>query len=134
MLAVIEQFLAAPFDVPREVMSRIITFASESDAVEVRIDPEITPWVGTPLPMELKSHVLVGFVAGNTASQLRSGRTGDDALAGLEGAISVYRSRKDKSVVSPHLEDLLEIEAKGKLRAHVDEITAKRNERAPAPQ
>jgi tetratricopeptide (TPR) repeat protein len=126
MLAIMENFLASPFADPP--LKKITEFVEQSHDVTVVVDVVTVPFVEEDLDEDAKGLLLAGFLAGDAASQLRSGVRGDDIVSGVEGALRIYlalKSRaattlKDRRVVSPSLDALLEMQGNGQLRAHLE--------------
>jgi tetratricopeptide (TPR) repeat protein len=131
-LAVMERYLVAPLDAEPSALETIRTFVMRSSDVMVEIDDVAAPFLGEDLDDGIKQLLMIGFVAGNAAAQLRAGAKGDDLIAGITGELRVYRVLKanaasrlaGKKVVSPALDALLALEASGQLRAHIERARA----------
>jgi hypothetical protein len=120
MLAAIDRFLAAPLDATRDDTTRLIRFITESPDVMVTLTAQVGRWTTEGVVEDARPLLLLGFLAGNAGSQLRSGKKGDDVHAGVDGVLKVYRALKTKRVTSPALDQFLELEKQGKLSAYVD--------------
>jgi hypothetical protein len=125
MIVAIEGYLADPAGTPEAVRARIVGFAIESTAVQIHIDEHVVPFMDeNDIDEELRNHLLAGFIAGNTATQLRVGVKRDDIHAGLAGALQVYRqvraARPD--LRSPSMDHLAELETRGQLKSHAERI------------
>lgn len=135
MLAVMERFLAAPLEAAPGDPRRITEFAVQNHDVLIVIDQVAMPFLSEDLDPEAQKLLLTGFVAGNAASQLRAGVRRDDLVAGIDGALKVYRVLKaaaattfrGRAMRSPGLDALLDLEAKGQLRAHLERAQAARD-------
>jgi tetratricopeptide (TPR) repeat protein len=133
-LALMERYLAAPLDSDRATLDRIRDFVMSSSDVTVAIDELATPFVDEDLDDGVKNLLMIGFVAGNAAAQLRAGVRGDDLVAGVAGELAVYRALKANAatrlagtkVISPRLDALLELEASGQLRPQLERARAAR--------
>jgi tetratricopeptide (TPR) repeat protein len=127
-LAVMERYLAAPLDSAPGTLETIRDFVMKSSDVLVEIDELAVPFLDEDLDDGVKNLLMIGFVAGNAAAQLRAGTRGDQLVAGVEGELGVYRALKaiaatrlaHRKVLSPRLDALLELEASGQLRAHLE--------------
>lgn len=129
MLAMMEGYLASPFRAGADSVGeaeQITKFAVESHDISIVIDENVVPFMGEEHELEIQKLLLAGFVAGNSASQLRAGVKRDDMAAGIAGALEVYRALlgvaetrfAGKKVRSPRLDALLALEAKGQLRVY----------------
>jgi len=100
----------------------IVRFAKESPDVEVTAGPGFLPWMSAkPLPKE-SSTLLAAYIAGSVRSQLESGRTKNDALAGEEQVIETYL-KLQKNTPSLHIdavEKLIDLQKQGKLKEYLD--------------
>jgi tetratricopeptide (TPR) repeat protein len=127
MLAIMERYLMSPF-ADGDVLEKIRDFALRNDDVTIAIDEVAVPFLGEDLDEGVGNLLIIGFVAGNAASQLRSGVRGDDLIAGVEGELRIYLALKalsttdlkDKKVISPSLDALLALQGKGELHAHLE--------------
>jgi hypothetical protein len=127
MLATMERYLTAPLS-SDDALEKIRDFVLQSPDVTIAIDELAVPFLNEDLDEGVKNLLMIGFVAGNAASQLRSGVRGDDLIAGVEGELQIYlvlkalstTQLKDKKVISPRLDALLALQGKGKLRAHLE--------------
>lgn len=128
-----ERYLAAPFEGAGD-LDRIRDFAMQSHDVEVILDEAAVPFLQEDLDLGVKNLLIIGFVAGNAAAQLRARVRRDNVAAGIEGELRVYRalkamaptSLKDAKVISPRLDGLLHLEASGKLGSYVERVHAQR--------
>jgi hypothetical protein len=127
MLATMERYLTSPFS-SDDALDKIRDFVLQSPDVTIAIDKLAVPFLDEDLDEGVKNLLMIGFVAGNAASQLRSGVRGDDLIAGLEGELHIYLALKassttrlkDAKVISPRLDALLALQGQGKLRAHLE--------------
>lgn len=133
ILRSIDAFLDDPeraIDAEDSVLAKIIEFVKTSPDVMVVVDVSAAPWTGDDITMELNALLLAGYIAGNARAQLRSGIKADDIYAGTAGVLQVYRSIKQRfHVVVPEVEKLLAMEARGELKAHLDDIKQAREHR-----
>src|SRR5690606_2936793 len=128
--ATMEGYLASPFGADEGVADRINVFAVESPDVQVVLEEAVAPFLADDLDPQVKKLLLTAFVAGNSASQLRSGVKRDDVAAGIAGELKVYRALqraaetrfRGREVRSPRLDALLALEAKGQLRVYLDRV------------
>jgi hypothetical protein len=135
MLALMERYLESPLDGDGDDLKKIHDFVEQSHDVTVTIDRIAVPFLEEDLDDGVKSVVLIGFVAGNAAAQLRAGVKRDDMVAGVEGELAVYlilkalstTTLKDHKVVSPSLDALLEVRARGQLPAYLARARARRD-------
>jgi Flp pilus assembly protein TadD len=132
MLALMERYLTSPLNTEDDVLEKIGDFVLKSHDVTVTIDPIAVPFIEEDLDEGVKHVVLVGFLAGNAAAQLRAGVKRDDPVAGVEGELAIYlilkaqstTALKDVKVVSPSLDALLEVRARGQLAAYLEKARA----------
>jgi tetratricopeptide (TPR) repeat protein len=135
MLALMERYLESPLDGEGDDLKKIHDFVEQNHDVTVTIDRIALPFLEEDLDDGVKSVVLIGFLAGNAAAQLRAGVKRDDVVAGVEGELAVYlilkaqstTLLKDRKVVSPSLDALLEVRARGQLRAYLERTRARRD-------
>jgi hypothetical protein len=116
----IESFLQNP-TVPSEEAKTIVTFAAESDAVNVVMGPVSCPWIGNKEHEDAQPLLLAAFAAGNVRSQLDSGVRKDDAYSGLIAVFRVYRHMKNANpkLTIPEVEKLLKLHRQGRLTEHL---------------
>ncbi|HSK05361.1 MAG TPA: hypothetical protein VK932_29130 [Kofleriaceae bacterium] len=134
MLAVMEGYLVSPLGDGADVADRIIVFAVKSPDVQVVLEESVAPFMADDLDPQIGKLLLAAFIAGNSASQLRSGVKRDDMAAGVAGELKVYRALlraaetrfRGRKVRSPRLDALLALEAKGQLRGYFDRVAAGR--------
>lgn len=134
MLALMERYLESPLDGNGDDLRKIHEFVEQSHDVTVTIDRIAVPFLDEDLDDGVKSVVLMGFIAGNAAAQLRTGVKRDDVVAGIEGELAVYlilkahstTLLKDRKVGSPSLDALLEVRARGELRTWLETARAHR--------
>jgi len=127
MLAIMERYLMSPF-ADGDALDKIRDFTLQSHDVLIAFDELAVPFVEEDLDDGVKNLLVIGFAAGNAASQLRSGVRGDDLVAGVEGSLHIYialkalstTSLKDKKVISASLDERLGLWSKGELRAHLE--------------
>jgi len=127
MLATMERYLMSPFSSDDE-LDKIRDFVLQSPDVTIAIDELAVPFLDEDLDEGVKNLLMIGYVAGNAASQLRSGVRGDDLIAGVEGELQIYlvlkafstTQLKDAKVISPRLDALLALQGQGKLRTHLE--------------
>jgi hypothetical protein len=100
----------------------IVRFARESADVEVTAGKRYLPWMETqPIPKE-SSTLLAAYIAGSVRSQLESGKTKNDPLAGEEQVIETYR-RLQQTKPDLHIdavEKLIDLQKQGKLKDHLE--------------
>jgi hypothetical protein len=133
-LALMEHYLTSPMDSDADVLNRIRDFVIQNHDVSVTLDPIAVPFVDEDVDEGVKNVVLIGFLAGNAAAQLRTGVKRDDPVAGVEGELAVYlilrahstTTLKDRKVVSPSLDALLEVRARGELASYLETTRARR--------
>jgi hypothetical protein len=133
MLAMMERYLASPLE-STDDLDRIRDFAMQSHDVEIIIDEAAVPFLQEDLDLGVKNLLILGFVAGNAAAQLRARVRRDNVAAGIEGELRVYRALKavapttlkDAKVLSPRLDGLLHLEASGQLDGYVERVHAQR--------
>lgn len=136
MRAIMERFLRSPIGSQDDVQ-KIRDFALQSPDVTVEVDPIVLPFIEEDLDEGVKNVLLIGFLAGDAAAQLRAGVKRDDPIAGIEGELAIYlvlkahaaTALKDRKVISPSLDALLEVRARGQLPAYLAQARARR---APA--
>lgn len=100
----------------------LIQFTEKSPAVVVEISRKAVPFLeNKKIRQQELAILLAAFVAGNIDSQLLRGKKKDDPYAGDLQVIETYREmRKKKSRLKiPEIEKLMELEAAGKLKAHL---------------
>jgi len=127
MLATMERYLMSPFSSDDE-LDKIRDFVLQSPDVTIAIDELAVPFLDEDLDEGVKNLLMIGYVAGNAASQLRSGVRGDDLIASVEGELQIYlvlkafstTQLKDAKVISPRLDALLALQGQGKLRTHLE--------------
>jgi tetratricopeptide (TPR) repeat protein len=133
MLAIMERYLASPLDGDPDDLDRIRVLGERSPDILIEIDAPSLPFLAEDLDLGVKQLLLTGFIAGNAASQLRAGSRHPDVFAGVTGELKIYRALKalaatklkDRKVISAGLEALLDLEARGQLRAHLDQVLAR---------
>ena len=126
MLELCERFLTAPLETSPAEVRQILQFFAKSPDVIVVVDPVVAPWISEALDNSAKQLLLAGFLAADGSSQLRSGQKADDMYAGVAGTLRVYRALKARNVTSPSMEAFAALDAKGELRAHLDDMLASR--------
>jgi hypothetical protein len=134
MLSLLERYLRSPMSVEDGDLKKISDFVVQSSDVTVEIDPIAVPFIQEDIDEGVKNVVLIGFLAGNAAAQLRTGVKRDDPVAGVEGELAVYlilkahstTTLKDRKVVSPSLDALLEVRARGELASYLETTRARR--------
>jgi len=127
ILPIMERYLGTVFNGDTDDLDRIQAFVTESHDVSVVVDPTVVPFLDDDLDKGVAKLLMVGFFAGDAAAQLRAKVKRDDPLAGVEGELAIYMmlkalsttKLKDVNVVSPHLDQLIELRARGQLRAYV---------------
>jgi hypothetical protein len=100
----------------------IIRFAKESSDVQVSAGKRYLPWMeAQPVPKE-SSALLTAYIAGSVRSQLESGKTKNDPLAGEEQVIETYhklqQTKPDLRIET--VEKLIELQKQGKLKDYLD--------------
>ena len=103
---------------PNPHLATIVQFASESDKVQVTLDPVVVPWTSE----SKQDYGLVGaFMAGNVEAQLLAGRAADQPEAGLARAFAVYDQIRQAhpEFRSPGLEKLRALASQGKLADYI---------------
>lgn len=134
MLAAMEQFLAAPLEASGAQRRDILKFVEGSADIEILIEGAAMPSMSEDLDEEAQALLLLGFIAGNAARQLRAGVPGNDLAAGVDGELKVYRALtaaasttlQGRKVRSAGLDAFLDLEQKGQLRAHLERMRAAR--------
>lgn len=134
ILALMERYLRSPMGTEEDDLKKIRDFVLKSPDITVTIDPIALPFLEEDLDEGVKNVVLIGFLAGNAAAQLRAGVKRDDMVAGVEGELAIYlilkaestTALKDRKVVSPSLDALLEVRARGQLRGYLETARARR--------
>jgi hypothetical protein len=109
----------------------IVVYAQLSDDVMVDIGQEQLPWLsekwelGPDKVQTCQSLLMAAFVAGNIKSQLKAEKAEDDTYAGWIFTIDTYRRLKTRyDFRSPAIEDLIKMQADGKLRDHAKQVQA----------
>jgi len=123
-----ERYLMSPFSGDGDQLDKIRDFALQSHDVVIAIDELAVPFLKEDLDEGVKNLLMIGFVAGNAASQLRAGVRRDDLIAGMEGELQIYlqlkalstTKLKDTKVISPSLDALLVLQGGVELRAHLE--------------
>jgi hypothetical protein len=128
MVALMEGFLAAPLETPDDIMHRILIFTSKSPDVAVVIHPALSGFLDDEIDERTQQLLLMARIAGSAVPQLRSGKKGDDARAGVLATLQVYSVLKARGAFSPSMERLLELQQNGELDAHIVRVNA-----APLP-
>lgn len=102
--------------------SLLIHFARESPDVEVTMSSSALPWLVTKRPSEYSSTLLVAYIAGSVRSQLDSGATKNDPVAGAEQVIETYHllQKTDPTFKMEEVEKLIELKTSGKLKEHIE--------------
>jgi hypothetical protein len=126
MLEAIDRFFAAPLDTSRDETTRLLSFVSESSDVNVILSEQVMQWTSDGVPESASSMLLLAYMLGDASAQLRTGKKADDVHGGVDGVLKVYRVLKTRSVKSPTLDHLLELESQGKLGAYLDQLAAQR--------
>jgi tetratricopeptide (TPR) repeat protein len=127
ILPIMERYLGTVFSGDVGDLERIRDFVTQSHDVNVVVDATVTPFLDDGLDEGVGNLLMIGFVAGDALAQLRAKVKRDEPLAGVEGELAIYMmlkalsttKLKDAKVVSPHLDALLELRARGELRAYV---------------
>lgn len=101
----------------KALASVIVTFAEESDAVEVKLDEAIHGWLAEELKGEFGQTLLTAIIAGSVRSQIETGVTGDDAYSGLLFLLRVYRQVQAKvpEYTVPEIDEQLAAHRRGTL-------------------
>jgi hypothetical protein len=141
MLSLLERYLRSPMSIEESELKKISDFVVKSPDITVEIDPIAVPFLQEDIDEGVKNVVLIGFLAGNAAAQLRAGVKRDDVVAGVEGELTIYlilkaqstTALKDRKVVSPSLDALLEVRGKGQLAAYLESARARRGAGDVAP-
>ena len=115
-------FRRNPLDTHGEMTRPIILkFAEDSPDVEIAVSDKTLPWLANKsVPTETSAVLLVAFVAGDVESQLDSGKTKDDPVAGSEQVIATYRQlqKADPKLKVREVETLIDLQRQGKLAEH----------------
>lgn len=131
MLDLIDNYLVSPLGAPEDMPQQIMDFVASSSKVLVVIDQQVVPWFTERIDDRLRQRLVAAYMGGSAASQLRSGQKADDVRAGIEATVRVYAALRRRGARSVRMEKLIELDAKGELRAHIDRLVA---ERAAAPR
>ena len=121
-LRAIQEFQADPLAAfQRGVTKTIVAFTEASPAVLVRLSNKVVPWIAKWKMDDRNNILLTAYVAGNTESQLRSGKKEDDPVAGVRQAIATYRQlqQADPAFRLEELEALIVLEKEGRLKEHL---------------
>jgi hypothetical protein len=142
-IAVMEKNVTSP-EAPGAAKT-IVVYAQLSDDVMVDIGQEQLPWVSEKWNLApekertCQSLLMAAFVAGNVKSQLKAEKAEDDTYAGWIFTIYTYRQLKDHFAFrSPAIEELIKMQADGKLRDHARQVQAEEQQQdgadnAPKP-
>ena len=96
----------------------ILKFAEDNPDVEIALDEKHLAWFSNKsLADDIRSMLLVAFVAGDVQSQLDSGKTKDDPVAASEQVIATYRQlqKANPKLKVREIEDLIDLQKRGKL-------------------
>lgn len=134
-----ERYLMSPFSSDDDPLDKIGDFALKSHDVLIEVDELAMPFLKEDLDDGVKKFLMIGFMAGNAASQLRAGIRRDDLIAGMEGELLIYlqlkalstTKLKDFKVISPNLDALLVLQGRGELRAHLERARVRRKASTP---
>jgi hypothetical protein len=113
-----------------EAVRTIAQFAEESEEVVFMLGPETVPWITEERspddPNELVYPLLLAvYFAGNGKSQLLAEKAEDDPYSGWVAVLRAYRQLQARQpIVIPSLDKFSDLEAKGLLQAHADEVKA----------
>jgi hypothetical protein len=136
-IAVMERNVTSP-EAPVAAKT-IVVYAQLSDDVMVDIGQEQLPWVaeqwnlGPDKERTCQSLLMAAFVAGNIKSQLKAEKAEDDTYSGWIFAIYTYRQLKEHfDFRSPAIEDLIKMQADGKLRDHARQVQAEEEQQDEA--
>jgi hypothetical protein len=106
----------------RGAASIIVHFAEESADVEVVISPSVLPWLGSKPTPKYSDTLLAAYLAGTVRSQLESGVTKSDPVAGVEQVIETYLKLKktEPNLRVPVVETFIQLKTQGKLKEHLE--------------
>jgi hypothetical protein len=102
--------------------SVIVRFAQDSPDVTVSGSPALQPWMAPKPPPKQSRTLLVAYIAGSVRSQLESGKTKDDTLAGEEQVIETYQKIQQTTpdLHIAEVEKLVALQKQGKLKEYLD--------------
>ena len=100
-------------------LKTIVQFVTDSPDVMVTVDPTNFPLEkDTPDPVRML--MLGAFMGGNAREQVRLKKKGDQSYAGVQLMLKTYKRLQTRAKFnSPGLDNLADLEAKGKLKAYL---------------
>jgi hypothetical protein len=106
----------------REAAATIFRFAQGSPDVEVVKSKNALPWLATRALTKYNSVLLTAYIAGSVLSQLDSGLTRNDPVAGAVQVIETYQliQKTDPTFRMPEVEKLVDLQTQGKLKEYVE--------------
>ena len=110
----------------------IMEFADKSDTVLVEVSERAMPWIlDQRVPEQARAVLTAAYVAGNVKSQLERKVNANDSMAGWKQVFSAYEALRKHSpgIRVAGVEELLEEEKSGKLKARALELEGQGKER-----
>jgi hypothetical protein len=100
----------------------IVRFAQDSPSVRVSGSAVLQPWMAAKPPPKHNRLLLVAYIAGSVRSQLASGQTKDDPMAGEEQVFETYQKLQQATpdLHIPEVEKLLDLKKQGKLQEYLE--------------
>jgi hypothetical protein len=136
VLAAIEVLEKDPFGDRAATAARTVTqFGEESEEVFLYLSDDTLPWMKEDAPagqVEARALLMAVYFAGNIKAQLERKRVEDDPYSGWLLAIKAYREmrRRQAQIRIPEIEELMELERAGQLKAHAESIRQKQEEQS----
>ncbi|OHE89680.1 MAG: hypothetical protein A3G75_03045 [Verrucomicrobia bacterium RIFCSPLOWO2_12_FULL_64_8] len=136
VLTAIEVLEKDPFGDRAATAARVVArFGEESEEVFLYLSDDTLPWMSDDVPpaqAEARALLMAVYFAGNIKAQLERKRVEDDPYSGWLLAIKTYREmrKRQAQIRIPEIEELMELERAGRLKAHAETIQQKQEEQS----